>query len=497
MDKQIILGLKAQAFDKQREVIRCKAKRIALHVGRRGAKTSVIVLLYIMYALMHENIRLVFIGLSGENAENAFLPHAKKFMNKVGLEEGIDYTYNKTERLFEFKETHSTISLKGWDTSYKEMGKILGGQCFSVCLDEMQNQSQDTEKAIEHYIGPAVSDYIPVGGGTIYCLGTSGDFMGDNFWYRICTTKEGELDKKDRPQKAHMGWTYFTWLDKENPHMLEAKLMEDEEFLERHGPGFEQLDFYQQQYLNKWITDGQRRVYLLKDHNLMGNELCQTGTPNAAFLHNATYVLGMDFGFYPDPMAFVIGCYNLKYSNKLFIIDCFQQTNMLIGAIHLKLLELKKLYRFSTIVADAGAQAKSHVADLNETYKHNIVAADKLGKFAHQNMINSDFLTEDIIIAPKCQDLISELQNLIWDPIKLNKGKRVEKDSLPNNLCDALLYMHHFSRHQWYRVPIQQATPEEHFTNSILRAEQQYSRTDFTNQNKQRFNPYGHKTNYR
>lgn len=443
LNKELILALKEQAFDKQRQVIRDKHKRIAVHVGRRGAKTSTIVLLYLMYALMYENIRLVFIGLSGENAENAFLPHAKQFLEHIDIIEGRDYTYNNTERLFLFKDTNSTISLKGWDTSYKEMGKILGGKCFSVCLDEMQNQSQDTEKAILKFIGPAVSDYLDKGGGSIFCLGTSGDFMGDNFWYRICTDPN------------HLGWQYYTWLDKENPHMLSAKLTEDAQFLAMYGADFQELDWYQQQYLNKWIRSEKRVVYQLSNKNLLGFPECTTSRPSQQFLQDATLGLGMDFGFSPDPMAFLVVAYNHRYSDKLFVVEEYKQTEMYISDVDAKITELSKRYKFAFMVADAGAQAKAQVADLNHNYGRAIIPADKQGKHAHQNTLNSDLRSGHILIDPiACPQLINEMHNLIWDPIKLNtQNKREEKDGLPNDLADSFLYIHNHCRHLWYVAP--------------------------------------------
>lgn len=492
LDKQIILALKNQAFDKQREVIRDKSKRIVLHVGRRGSKTSTIVLLYLIYAFMYDNIRLVFIALSGENAEYAFLPAAHLFMERANIKEGIDYTYNKTERLFEFKSTGSTISLKGWDTSYKEMAKILGGHCFSVCLDEMQNQTQDTEKAILSYIGPAVSDYLPMGGGSIILLGTSGDFMGDNFWYKICSSPN------------HLGWTYYTWLDKENPHMLEAKLMEDKMFKEQYGNDFEQLEWYKQQYKNEWIVSGNRLVYQLDNRNLLGYPECidqSTNLPNlmpdSKFFATATYGLGMDWGFSPDPMAFLVIAYNLKYSNKLYIIHEHKQNNMFIHQVDQYIRQLDKQYHFSFMVADAGAQASGHVANLNVNYGWHIEAADKPNKLAHQNSLNSDLRSGNILIDPlSCPQLINEMSNLIWDPIKLNtQNKREEKAGLSNDLSDSLLYIHNHSRHLWYKQPKPIETPEDHFMSSIINSEKQLTKSNILLKNNNRLNPY--KINHR
>jgi Terminase RNaseH-like domain len=443
LDKELLIKLKEKGFDKQRAVIRDKSKRIALFVGRRGAKTSTIVIMFLMFAMLHKKIRLVFIGLTGEQAENAFLPHATQFLESLDIYEGPNYSYNKTERLFTFLDTNSTISLKGYDTSYKEMDKILGGNCFAVAIDECQSQTQDIEKAILYKIQQAVSDHLPHGGGIIILAGTAGDYMGDNMWYRLCSTPN------------HLGWSFHTWLDKENPYMLAAKLMEDADFEQRYGPDFRELDWYKQQYLNQWITSGKRLVYQLTNKNLLGMPECQGVQPSAQFMQDAIFGLGMDFGFSPDPMAFLVVAYNPRYSDKLYVIEEYKQTEMYISDVDAKITQLSQRYKFNFMVADAGAQAKAQVADLNQNYGRAIIAADKAGKYAHQNTINSDFRSGHILIDPiACPQLINEMQNLIWDPIKLNtQNKREEKDGLPNDLSDSFVYVHNHCRHLWYIAP--------------------------------------------
>jgi len=479
LDRQTLTAIKNKAFDKQLEFINSTSKRRILFVPRRGAKTTAIAILFLLYVLALKNIRLIFFALSGENAEYAFIPAIKPILEEYDIIEGRDFTYNKTERLFEFLETNSTICLKGMDSSYKDMDKVLGGRCFAIAIDECQNQTQDIDKAINKNIQPAVSDYIKHGGGIIILAGTAGDFMGDNFWYKLITSPN------------HGGWEFFSWEGKDNPYMKEAKEEEEKIWLEMYGESYTSLAWYRQQYLNEWVCDGDRKVYHLSNFNILGQQNCKEPFPSKEFLFTAKYILGMDFGFYPDPMAFVIGCYNLKYSNKLFIIDEFQANNMLIGEVASKIKELDMQYKFFVKVADAGAQAKAQVADLNDTYNLYIIPADKAGKLSHQNMINSDFLSQQIFIHPNCVQLINQAQNLIWDPIQLAQSKRVEKQSMPNDLLDSMLYLHHYSRHAWYKSPvIKMNSQQDEFIQKIIENDIKESKFSFINRNKNRFNPY-------
>ena len=476
----LIREIKNMAFDKQLAFIQSNSTRRALFVPRRGAKSTAIAIAFLLYCLLYNDIRCIFFGLTNESAETAIVPALKPILKKIGFIEGVDFKYNHTERLYEFIATHSKISIKGIDQNYKEMAKILGSKCWAVAIDEMQDQTQDIEKAIMKNIQPVLSDYLDKGGGYLFTSGTAGDYMGDNYWYQIVTSEPG-----------HLGFEMHTWEGKDNPFMKKNKEIEIKNFIKAYGEAFVESAWYRQQYLNQWVTDEARKVYLISNKNILGTKECLTQRPSNEFLRNAVFILGMDFGFFPDPTAFVIGCYNLKFDNKLYIVDCFSENNMLIADVSRKIQELDSIYHFTYKVGDAGAQAKAQVADLNQTYNHFIEAADKLGKYSHQNMINSDFMSGEIIIDPlKCAPLIDQLQNLIWDSAALAKSKRVEKASLHNDLCDSLLYLHHYSHHHWYKAPVTPPSEEDLIFDKILMADKRDMKKDIIQNNRKRLDPY-------
>ena len=274
--------------------------------------------------------------------------------------------------------------------------------------------------------------------------------------------------------------------------MAEQKLIEQTKFLELYGPGYVEEDWWKEQYLCQWVHSTKRQVYKLSNKNLIGHLECGEEAPTAQFLQTATYGLGMDFGFSPDPMAFLTVAYNLKYSNKFYVIEEFKQTEMYDQDVSNKIKELDRKYHYTFMVADAGAQANQRVSNLNVNFGHFIVAADKPGKEAHWNMINSDFRSGNILISPNCSQLINEMQNLIFDPVQLNtNNKRVEKAGLPNDLCDSLLYIHHHCRHHWYKAPKPIVPVEQHFVSAILKGEKKFDKEDIIRRNKDRYNPYG------
>ena len=221
--------------------------------------------------------------------------------------------------------------------------------------------------------------------------------------------------------------------------MAVAKGMEDEMYLEQYGTDFQQLDWYQQQYMNKWITTGKRLVYHYGNKNFLGHIECTMPKPPAVFFdkgNGCVFGLGMDFGFSPDPMAFVVVAYNVRCSNQLYVVYEHKQNEMYIPDINAFIKVLDRKYHFSFMVADAGAQAKAQVADLNNNYGWSIEPADKMGKVAHINTFNGDLRAGNILVDSSCSQLKDEWANLIWDIVKLNtQNKREEKSGLSNDLC--------------------------------------------------------------
>ena len=54
---------------------------------------------------------------------------------------------------------------------------------------------------------------------------------------------------------------------------------------------------------------------------------------------------------------------------------------------------------------------------------------------------------------PGNEELIKQLSSLTWDAKKLKEGEYKEVEGQKNDLADAFLYAHHFSRHMWYNAP--------------------------------------------
>jgi hypothetical protein len=457
VSNNVLLAIRKHCFPQQLAFINDKSKRKALFVGRRAGKSTAIGVYFLLAALTNPGVSILYFGLTSGSAENTMFPIL------LGKENGIipqhlsekDYKYNNNEKLIEFSNGAS-IKFAGLDVSYKEVGKILGSKRYMVCVDECQNQTQDLKKMVQKDIGPCVSDYLDKGGGQIILAGTAGDFMGSNYWFQV---------NEQQPIigiTENLGWSIHHWEHDDNPHMAKQKRIEQDNFLAEFGPTYIEEDFWLQQYLCKWIISKTRLAFHFSNANFLGHPDCQTIKPAQHFFDHATgaiYGLGMDWGFSPDPMTFLVVCYNLTYSNKLFILNEHMQNEMYVPDIHEHIKLLDRRYHFQFMVADAGSQAKAQVEDLNNNYGWSIHYAEKLGKNAHINTLNGDLRAGTVLI-DNCPILKDEMSKMIWDPVKLNTENRREfKSGLSDHMLDAMVYAHHYCRPHWYKAPKPKALP--------------------------------------
>lgn len=476
------------AFYQQRLFMADKSRRKCLFVARRGAKTFAIAIYILLAAISNPKVKILYLGLSKESAENALWRDClQTIFDNAGMKEGTHYTYNRVNKTVEFRNK-STIRMTGADTSFKEPGKLLGGKYFMAVIDECQNYTQNLESIILSVLGPAVSDYINDGGGQIILAGTAGPYMGKHYWYRINTEKE-------------LGWSIHTWDGKDNPHMKVQKEVEEHDFLQQYGPDYVKTDWYQQQYLCHWVFATTALIYKFERGCNISSPECidslsgkRIERPSEAFLASATYILALDIG-YNDPSAFVVVAYNLKYSNKLFVIESFVQDKLLPREIAAKIKALDSRYRFTYMVGDSSNLTVFET--LCQDYSFPIEKANRTGKLSHQFVLNGDFVCKNIVFMPGNEALTDQLQTVVWDRTALVDGRYVEDPAYKNDLTDALLYAHNYSRHLWFRPPPKQETEQEHFVSSILEGERALNRIDMLKADKRRLNPYQHKPVYR
>ena len=147
--------------------------------------------------------------------------------------------------------------------------------------------------------------------------------------------------------------------------------------------------------------------------------------------HDWNLLCGLDFGFTNDPTAFVV---SFLKDNTLFIGKEYVKTGLLNDQIARVITELG--FSKSTIIGDS-AEVKS-IEELRRAGLYRIYPAAKGQGSVLQGIQKLQQL--DIIVAPECEHVITELQNYAWKKDKASGEYINEPIDEFNHCLDALRY---------------------------------------------------------
>lgn len=147
--------------------------------------------------------------------------------------------------------------------------------------------------------------------------------------------------------------------------------------------------------------------------------------------HDWDLLCGLDFGFTNDPTAFVV---SFMKDNTLFIAREYVKTGLLNDQIARVITELG--FSKSTIIGDS-AEVKS-IEELRRAGLYRIYPATKGQGSVLQGIQKLQQL--DIIVAPECEHVITELQNYAWKKDKASGEYINEPIDEFNHCLDALRY---------------------------------------------------------
>lgn len=364
--------------------------------------------------LENPGINCLFIGLTRLSAKGIIWKDILKVIDK---KHKLNASFNSSELTMTFPNG-SVIWLTGVDADEDEMNKLLGKKYRLVCLDESSLYTINLHRLVYGILKPAVADPNSQGErGTICMMGTSSNFTKGLF-YELTTGKEP-------------GWSLHTWSAHDNPH-VRKQWQEELDEIARERPLFKETPLYKQWYLNQWVIDTEKLVYKLNvEKNLFDKRPSQL-SPNGW-----SYVLGVDLGF-EDDSAFVVCAFH-EQDFTLYIVSTFNKKGMDLTDVANKIKELMITYPIGKVIVD-GAN-KQGIEEMRRRHGTPLEAADKQDKVTFIELLNAELIQAKIKINSKCINLISEMMGLVWkttgDVIDLPKK---EHPSLPNHLCDALLY---------------------------------------------------------
>lgn len=147
--------------------------------------------------------------------------------------------------------------------------------------------------------------------------------------------------------------------------------------------------------------------------------------------HDWNLLCGLDFGFTNDPTAFVV---SFQKDNTLFISREYVKTGLLNDQIATVIKELG--FAKSTIIGDS-AEVKS-IEELRRAGLYRIYPATKGQGSILQGI--QKLQQYDIIVDPRCEHTITELQNYAWKKDKTSGEYINEPIDEFNHCIDALRY---------------------------------------------------------
>lgn len=367
-------------------------------------------------ALTNPGVNCLFIGLTRMSAKGIIW---KDILKNINQKHNITSpeAFNSSELTWTLNNG-SVIQATGIDVDEDEMDKLLGKKYRLVCLDESSFYTVNMQRLVYGILKPAVADPNKRGErGTICMMGTSSNFTKGLF-YDITTGVEP-------------GWSLHTWTAMDNPYV--AKQWQEElDEIDKLRPLFKETPLYKQWYLNQWVVDTDKLVYKFNtDRNLF-----ETRSPHLK-PNGWSYVLGVDLGF-EDDSAFVVCAFH-ENDQSLYIVSTYNSKGMDITDVANKIKELQGSYEIAKIIID-GAN-KQGVEEMQRRHGIPLTPSEKQDKVTFIELLNAELIQAKIKINHKCHNLINELMGLVWkttgDQIDLPKK---EHPSLPNHLCDALLY---------------------------------------------------------
>lgn len=369
----------------------------------------------------------------------------------------------------------SIIYFVGAETK-AEIEKLRGGSYDKVVIDECKSFPPDLLRELIYDVClPACADR----GGTVMMIGTPGSILEGPFYEG---TYPGALNAEHEPfsrtfdlpetfwtkHPERKDWQYsrHSWTVLDNVYA--PKVWERALATKKSSGWGDDHPTWCREWLGQWVSADDVFVYAYaglrsKESTRPSVQWSPLRTPDSKHGlpsgHEWRFILGMDLGF-EDDFAMVVGAYSLTDGSLYQVWDYkvnHQDVDQVAQHIHAVVQRFDN--KIDAMVADSVGLGKMVVETLNRRHGYNIQPAEKREKYDFIELLNADFHSGRIKILPD-SDLDSELRMLQWDLSKHTKkelartGKLKEHPSLPNHLCDAMLYLWRYSYHTYAAAPV-------------------------------------------
>lgn len=420
---------------------------LSICAGRRGGKT------YFDAAVIAESLID-----SGKGEWTVYLAPTAQVGKELIWSELL--TLNETHKLgWDFREhpvpmlttsTGAVFKIVGCDDK-AQLGKLRGKKYRLVVIDEAKEVTEHLRELTTEVFGPA---FIGVGG-KLLVTGTPGRVCDkSDFWFAICHSHANGKPLVPGWRTVHFTLRDNPWV--QDPEAELAKVRADNEWTEDNV-------IYLREYGGIWCSDDGERVYAyLESRNSL------QGLPKHYDRDTWTHVLGCDFGYDPDPCAWVVwACH--PNERDVYAVHAEKHQKLTSDEAAGVTARLVQTFGPSAIVGDAGGLGKPYVEDFNRRHgkalKAWIEPAEKQGKRDHIEILNGELKAPGsvpgkgrvIVCLPMASELAHEWANLGWK----DSRREVEHPSQPNHCADGGLYAFRKLRTYWNKPAPQPLTTDE------------------------------------
>lgn len=465
-------------------------KYISVRCPRRSGKSFIMALLATYVGETRPGSRILIISLTLKSTRENYWSGSPSGIHKMNALFNLGLTFNETTSVW-WHTNGSRGRLAGAETRADiEYLRGAAAEADIVILDECKSFSPGL---LNELIYDVLEPGLMTRDGVLVMGGTPGISPVGAFYDATCETARVDVDVVDEDGRvvkqsfptcvpygsgkdttytfineageeelAREAWSLHTWTIQDNvavPKQWARALR-----IKRARKWADDHPAWRREYLGEWAHSDDGLVYYSYVHNRDSGTV--TWIPEKS-KDNVTglppeegpwhLVFGLDLGFVDDT-ALVVMAYSEKVKEFRQVWDYKAQHLLPEDVVTLIQNAIMKFGHPVAVVGDAGNLGKMLVEAFSQRYGIPMVKAEKTEKFDHIELVNNDFHTGRIKII-KGSELDTELCQLMWDLDKGTKqeltreGKLKEDKSLPNHLCDALLYSFRFAYHYFAHAP--------------------------------------------
>lgn len=383
-----------------------------INCGRQIGKSYFLCVKAIEYALKHPGAKISYLAPQAKMVKKIILPRIREILKDCPNDIKPDYKVN--EQVYVFKHNGSEIHIAGTDAGRSEN---LRGQVFHFVICDEAGFMDDLRYIVSSILVPMISTTR----GKII-LSSTPPISPDHAFVSYV-------------RQAEKGKYYIKKTIYDNP-LIEERQIKD--LIEASGG--EESDAWRREYLAEFITSAKDAV-LPEANDALMSEITQDWKKPAFY---DTYV-AVDLG-YIDNTGMVFGYWDFL-NNKLIIEDeaAFNKPTSSKIAEVVKEKE-KSLWMVNNTVKEPYRRIIDGnditIADLNAPPNNlRFVKTRNDDPQAAVNEVRVMLYNKQIIIHPRCENLISEMKSAIWD----NTGRRLARSDEQNrghfDILMALVYL--------------------------------------------------------